>query len=47
MLRDAGDDRARAATLYTEAAENDDAIGLVPHSSRLAEKRARFGAALA
>ena len=38
MMRNAGDDRARAATLYAEAAENYAQIGLVLHASRLAEK---------
>ena len=33
---------ARAATLYAEAAENYDTIGLVLYASRLAEKRARL-----
>jgi len=42
MMRNAGDDRARAATLYAEAAENYDTIGLVLYASRLAEKRARL-----
>jgi hypothetical protein len=45
MARNAGDDGARAATLYAEAAENYDRIGLVLYASRLAEKRARLGLA--
>jgi tetratricopeptide (TPR) repeat protein len=45
MARNAGDDRARAATLYAEAAENYGRIGLVLHASRLADKRARLGPA--
>jgi predicted ATPase len=47
IMRSVGDDRARAATLYTEAAENYAQIGLVLHASRLAAKRAQFGATLA
>jgi tetratricopeptide (TPR) repeat protein len=43
MMRNAGNDHARAAPLYTEAAENYAQIGLVLHASRLAEKRARLG----
>ncbi len=43
--RNAGDDRARAATLYAEAASNYEAIGLVPYASRLAEKRVRLNLA--
>jgi len=46
MMRHAGGDHARAATLYAEAAENYDAIGLILHASRLAAKRARLGATL-
>jgi len=42
MMRNAGDDAARAATLYAEAAENYAQIGLVLYASRLAEKRARL-----
>jgi len=42
MMRNAGDDRTRAASLYAEAAENYDTIGLVLYASRLAEKRARL-----
>ncbi len=42
MARNAGDDRARAITLYAEAAENYERIGLALHASRLAEKRARL-----
>jgi len=42
MMRDGGGDRARAATLYAEAAENYDTIGMVLHASRLAEKRERL-----
>jgi len=42
MMRNAGDDRARAATLYAEAAQNYDTIGLVLYASRLADKRARL-----
>jgi len=42
MMRNAGDDDARAATLYAEAAEHCDTIGLVLCASRLAEKRARL-----
>ena len=38
MMRNAGDDHTRAATLYAEAAENYAQIGLVLHASRLAEK---------
>jgi len=45
LMRNAGDDAARAATLYAEAAENYDAIGLVLYASRLAEKRARLNLA--
>jgi tetratricopeptide (TPR) repeat protein len=45
MIRNAGDDRARAATLYAEAAENYETIGLVFYASRLAEKRARLNLA--
>ena len=41
MMRNAGDDRVRAATLYAETAENYAQIGLVLYASRLAEKRAR------
>jgi eukaryotic-like serine/threonine-protein kinase len=42
MMRNAGDDRARAATLYAEAADNYERLGLVLYASRLAEKRARI-----
>ena len=42
MMRGAGDDHARAATLYAEAADNYAQIGLVLYASRLAEKRARL-----
>ena len=42
LMRNAGDDAARAATLYAEAAANYDTIGLVLYASRLAEKRARL-----
>jgi len=42
MMRNAGDDHTRAATLYAEAAENYAQIGLVLYASRLAEKRARL-----
>jgi hypothetical protein len=42
MMRSAGDDAARAATLYAEAAENYQQIGLILYASRLAEKRARL-----
>jgi hypothetical protein len=44
MMRGAGDDHTRAATLYAEAAANYAQIGLVLHATRLAEKRARLGA---
>jgi hypothetical protein len=43
LMRSTGDDRARAATLYAEAAENYAQIGLILHATRLAEKRARLG----
>jgi serine/threonine protein kinase len=42
MGRNAGGDRAHAAALCAEAAENYDRIGLVIHASLLAEKRARL-----
>jgi hypothetical protein len=42
MMRNAGDDHTRAATLDAEAAENYAQIGLVLSASRLAEKRARL-----
>ena len=42
MMRNAGDDAARAFALYAEAAENYETIGLALHASRLAEKRARL-----
>jgi hypothetical protein len=42
MMRNAGDDAARAATLYAEAADNYERLGLVLYASRLAEKRARL-----
>ena len=42
MMRSAGDDHARAGTLYAEAAENYAQIGLVLCASRLADKRARL-----
>jgi hypothetical protein len=45
MERNAGDDRARAATLYAEAASNYQATGLVLYASRLAEKRVRLNLA--
>jgi tetratricopeptide (TPR) repeat protein len=45
MMRNAGDDHTRAATLYAEAAENYAQIGLVLYASRLAEKRARLNLA--
>jgi hypothetical protein len=41
--RGAGDGHARAATLYAEAAESYETIGLVLYASRLAEKRAHIG----
>jgi hypothetical protein len=44
-MRDAGDDCARAAALYAEAASNYETIGLVLYASRLAEKRARLNLA--
>src|SRR5262245_31957052 len=39
MTRNAGDERARAQTLYAEAAENYDRLGLRLFAERLARKR--------
>ena len=42
MMRNAGADATRAATLYAEAADNYERLGLVLYASRLAGKRERL-----